>query len=105
MAPSKGMRGWAFENYWLFFAVTAYLICPWLLAFSTIPHLVEVYAGTSTASLLAVGVYGAGWGIGAVTFGLGVDALGLALGFALILGVSATTGTLVPLLVQPPARF
>ena len=31
MLPAKGMRGWAWENYWLIFAVTAYLICPWLL--------------------------------------------------------------------------
>ncbi|HWB98325.1 MAG TPA: L-rhamnose/proton symporter RhaT, partial [Bryobacteraceae bacterium] len=105
MLPSKGMRGWAWENYWLLFAVTAYLICPWLLALATIPHLLEVYAGATASSLVSVAVYGAGWGVGAVTFGLGVDALGLALGFAVILGVAATAGTLVPLLVQPPAHF
>jgi L-rhamnose-H+ transport protein len=105
MLPSKGMRGWAWENYWLLFAATAYLVCPWLLAAATIPRLFEVYATATASSLISVGIYGAGWGVGAVTFGLGVDALGLALGFALILGVSAVTGTLVPLLVDPPAHF
>ncbi len=105
MLPTKGMRGWAWENYWLLFAATAYLVCPWLLALVTIPRLFEVYSGATLSSLVSVGVYGAGWGVGAVTFGLGVDALGLALGFAVILGVAATTGTLVPLLVRPPARF
>jgi L-rhamnose-H+ transport protein len=50
-------------------------------------------------------VFGVGWGLGALTFGLGVDALGLALGFAVILGVATTSGAVIPLLVQPPERF
>ena len=28
MAPSKWMRGWDWENYWLIFAITAYLGLP-----------------------------------------------------------------------------
>src|SRR6266851_8777887 len=88
MAPSKWIRSWAWENYWLIFAVTAYLICPWALAIATIPQLFEIYSGASAPALAAVALYGAAWGIGAVTFGLGVDAIGLALGFAIILGVA-----------------
>jgi L-rhamnose-H+ transport protein len=75
------------------------------LALATIPRLFEVYEGTSAGSLAAIAVYGTGWGIGALTFGLAVEALGLALGFAVILGVAATTGAVVPLLVQPPQGF
>jgi len=105
MLPSKWMRGWAWENYWLIFAFSAYLVCPWLLALATIPRLADVYRGTPPATVLWVTVFGLGWGIGAVTFGLGVDAIGLALGFAVILGMAATSGTLIPLLVRPPAGF
>src|SRR5712692_7853427 len=105
MLPSKGMRAWAWENYWLIFATTAYLISPWILAFTTIPGLLNVYAGVSPRSLAAIVVFGIAWGIGAVTFGLGVDALGLALGFAVILGLVTTFGTLIPLMVTPPAHF
>ncbi len=105
MFPTKGMRGWAWENYWLIFAATAYLVCPWVLALATIPRLFEVYSGATPPSLVAVLVYGAAWGIGAVTFGLGVDAMGLALGFAVILGVAASAGTLIPLFVNPPANL
>jgi L-rhamnose-H+ transport protein len=97
MAPSKWIRGWAWENYWLIFAVTAYLVCPWVLAFATIPRLLEIYAGAARGALLAALVFGTGWGFGAVTFGLGVEALGLALGFAVILGVAATCGAVIPL--------
>jgi L-rhamnose-H+ transport protein len=105
MLPSKRMGGWNWENYWLVFAATAYLICPWLLAFATIPRLFEVYSGATSSSLAAVAIFGAGWGVGAVTFGLGVEALGMALGFAVILGIAATAGALIPLLVKPPENF
>jgi L-rhamnose-H+ transport protein len=105
MLPTKWIKGWVWENYWLVFASTAYLACPWILALATIPRLFEVYEGTSAGSLAAIAVYGTGWGIGALTFGLAVEALGLALGFAVILGVAATTGAVVPLLVQPPQGF
>ena len=102
MLPSKAMRGWAWENYWLVFAATAYLVCPWILALATIPRLKEVYLGATPASLVAIVVYGSAWGVGAVTFGLGVDAVGLALGFAVILGIAAAAGTLIPLIANPP---
>lgn len=101
MAPSKWIRGWAWENYWLLFAITAYLICPWTLALATIPRLFDIYAASPASAIGAAFLFGAGWGIGAVTFGLGVEALGLALGFAVILGVAATCGALIPLFFSP----
>jgi L-rhamnose-H+ transport protein len=100
MLPSKAMRNWAWENYWLIFATTAYLISPWFLAFATIPNLFRIYSGASTGTLAAVATFGCAWGAGALTFGLGVEALGLALGFAVILGTSAVFGTVIPLVVS-----
>ena len=97
MAPSKWIRGWAWENYWLLFAITAYLVCPWILALFTIPRLFEIYAASPSSALVSAFLFGAGWGVGAVTFGLGVEALGLALGFAVILGIAATCGAVIPL--------
>jgi L-rhamnose-H+ transport protein len=105
MLPTKGMRHWGWENYWLIFAITAYLVAPWLLAVTTIPHLFHVYSGASAGTWVAVAAFGIGWGAGALTFGLGVDALGLALGFAVILGTSAVFGTIVPLIAFPQKSF
>ncbi len=102
---AKWTRGWAWENYWLVFTAFAYLICPWALAFATVPHLGEVYAGTPISSFCWAALFGLCWGFGALTFGLGVDAIGLALAYAVIVGVSTTAGTLVPLMVNPPASF
>ncbi len=58
MLPTKWIRGWVWENYWLIFASTAYLVCPWILALATIPRLFEVYAGAGPDSLLSVAIYG-----------------------------------------------
>jgi L-rhamnose-H+ transport protein len=105
MLPSKWMAGWVWENYWLIFAFTAYLLCPWLLGLATVPHLVEVYGGISVSTMAQTMIFGAGWGLGALAFGLGIDAVGMALGYAIILGIAATAGTLIPLAVLRPPAF
>lgn len=105
LAPSKWIRRWEWENYWLIFAASAYLVCPWVMALSSVPRLWETYAGSNWLPLLKALGFGIGWGIGAVTFGLGVDAIGLALGFAVILGVAATAGTIIPLVFDRSAQL
>ena len=80
-------------------SVFAYLLFPWLIAILTVPHLWQILGETSGRSWGVIIFYGIGWGIGALTFGLGIAAVGLALGFAIILGITASVGALLPLLV------
>ena len=105
MVPMKFTRRWAWENTWLVFASTAYLLWPWLLAWAALPHLRSVISGTSLHSLVLIELFGLGWGFGALTFGLGVDLLGLGLGFTIMLGLSASAGSLIPLAVLSPAKL
>jgi len=105
MLPMKFTRRWAWENTWLIFSATAYLVWPWVLALLTIPHLGAAYASTSGRALLLLEVFGVGWGLGAVTFGLGVDRLGLALGFTVIIGLAASAGTLIPMIILSPGKL
>ncbi|TAM83327.1 MAG: hypothetical protein EPN47_04240 [Acidobacteria bacterium] len=105
MLPMKFTRRWAWENTWLVFSATAYLIWPWSLALLTVPHLGLVFGATGVRSLVLIGLFGVGWGLGALTFGLGVDMLGLALGFTVIIGVAASAGTLIPMIVLSPDRL
>ena len=105
MLPMKFTRGWAWENTWLVFSATAYLVWPWFLAALTLPHLGTAIASTSGRSLTLVALFGLGWGVGAVTFGLGVDKLGLALGFTIIIGLAASAGTLIPMVVFHPGKL
>ncbi len=102
MLPMKFTKDWAWENVWLIFAATAYLVLPWLIVLLTVPQFRQVLSDTSGATILRTLGFGLGWGLGALTFGLGVDYLGLALGFAVILGLTSAIGTLVPLAVLSP---
>ncbi|TAM80419.1 MAG: hypothetical protein EPN47_15985 [Acidobacteria bacterium] len=98
MLPMKWSRAWEWENTWLVFACTAYLLAPWALVLAGVPHAFHILASVHTATLMVVLLFGLGWGIGAATFGLGVAAVGMSLGFAVILGLTAVVGTLIPLL-------
>ncbi len=99
MLPMKFTSGWKWENIWLVFAFTAYLICPWLFVGLTTSGAGQVYADAGGARIALIMLMGLLWGFGALTFGLGVDAVGLSVGFTVILGFAATSGTLVPLLL------
>jgi L-rhamnose-H+ transport protein len=101
--PLKYTRQWKWENTWLAFTAAALLVIPWLLAAGFVPHLQDVYRGVPGRALLAPLIFGFLWGIAQVTFGLGISAVGMALAFAVVAGLSCLSGSLVPLLVLDPA--
>ena len=103
--PMKSTRNWAWENTWFVYALTGFLIWPWLFVLLTIPHPFTVLATTSVRSLVLVELFGLGWGIGATTFGLGVKRLGMALGYTIIIGLAATAGALIPMVVMAPEKL
>ena len=102
MLPMKFVRRWKWENVWLAFTLVSLLILPWALAFLLVRDLPAVYAALSPSDWLAPVAFGAGWGVAQVLFGLSIARLGLALGYAIIIGLGALFGTLVPLLAQDP---
>src|ERR1035438_4888200 len=57
-----------------------------------------LYAAVPWRELAILAGFGLAWGCGAVLFGLGMDMLGLTLGYPLIMGLNASMGTFVPLL-------
>lgn len=104
-APMKRMTGWQWENCWLVFAVSGLLVLPWIINFATVPNVANVYAAASPSTLLKVLLFGLLWGVGATLFGLGISRVGMALGFALILGITASFGSLLPLAILHPEQF
>jgi L-rhamnose-H+ transport protein len=103
--PMKSVRGWAWEKTWLLYAVVGMVIVPWLLVALVVPHPAEVYARVSATELARTALFGAGWGIGSVLFGLGVARVGTALAFAIVVSMTATLGSLIPLAVLQPAEL
>jgi L-rhamnose-H+ transport protein len=92
------MNRWRWENVWALWALLALFVLPWIVAFATVPKLLACYQTpeASHALLLVLG-FGAGYGIGAITFGLGIDAIGIALNFAIALGTATAVGSAIPL--------
>src|ERR1700737_2020562 len=104
-APMKRMSGWQWENSWLLFAFSGLVVFPWIVAFATVPDLTHVYSGASLSTLIRVVLFGVTWGTGATLFGLGISRVGMALGFALILGITASFGSLLPLAILHPEQL
>jgi L-rhamnose-H+ transport protein len=100
--PMKLMKRWKWEHIWLAYSVAGMVLVPWTVALLTTPHLAEVING---APLLLICGFGFAWGLGSVFFGLGLDRLGLGLGLALMMGIIAGVGSLVPLLVMKPSTL
>ena len=103
--PMKFTRQWAWENTWLGWTLFALGAFPPLLTLATVPSLGRVYAQTGAAPVLTVAGFGAGWGISQVFFGLAVDAVGIALAFSVILGISTAVGSLIPLIRLHPEKI
>src|SRR5450759_2225775 len=104
-APMKRMSAWRWENSWLLFALSGLIIFPWIINFATVPNVLGVYSGVSTSTLVKVVSFGLLWGAGATLFGLGISRVGLALGFALILGITASFGSLIPMAILHPEEL
>ena len=94
--PFKKVKGWAWESYWIIGGIFSWLIVPPLAAYLTIPHFGEIISQTPNSTILYTYIFGLLWGIGGLTYGLGVRYLGVSLGSSIILGLCMVFGALIP---------
>lgn len=97
--PMKRVRGWEWEHIWLAWALLGMIAIPLAVAAATVHDLGAVYRAAGLQPLARTALYGMVWGAGTVLFGLGIARVGLALGFAIILGTSSSLGTVIPLVM------
>jgi len=97
--PMKYSWRWPWENIWLAWSLLGLLVFPLILTLSTASQLGEIYAASRITVLAVIFAFGVGWGISQVLFGLGIDRVGVAVGFAIVVGLAAALGSLIPLLV------
>ncbi|MGA8030031.1 MAG: L-rhamnose/proton symporter RhaT [Bryobacteraceae bacterium] len=94
--PYRAVKRWSWETYWLVGGFFSWIIAPWILALLLTKDLFSVLAATSGKTLFWCYFFGLLWGIGGLTFGLTMRYLGLSLGMAIVLGLCAVFGTLMP---------
>lgn len=101
--PMKRTTKWAWENTWLVWAVSGLLVIPWIVAAFTVADPLTAVSQCNAGSLLLVILFGLLWGIGALTFGQSVSAIGIGLTFAIAIGLTTAIGSLVPMAANPGA--
>ena len=94
--PYKKVKGWHWESYWIVGGLFSWLIVPPLAAWLTIPGFAEIIRATDISTLFITFFFGLLWGIGGLTYGLGVRYLGVSLGSSIILGLCMVFGALIP---------
>jgi L-rhamnose-H+ transport protein len=103
--PMTLTKKWEWEHTWATFSFLGMFIFNWILTFIFIPNIFSVYNAVPSWDIIVLILFGAGWGIGAILFGLGMDKLGMALGYPIIMGLIASLGSLIPLLIFFPATL
>lgn len=94
--PFKKVKGWAWESYWIVGGFFSWLIVPPLAAYLTIPNFTEIISAAAPSVKTVTYSMGLIWGIGGLTYGLGVRYLGMSLGNSITLGFCSAFGALVP---------
>ncbi|HZT71344.1 MAG TPA: L-rhamnose/proton symporter RhaT [Terriglobia bacterium] len=103
--PMKRMGRWRWENTWLVYSIAGMLILPWIMVFTTVPRFTNVLAEAQGPTIAEVVTFGFCWGVGSTLFGLGITRVGMALTFAIVLGITASLGSLLPLIVFHPNQL
>jgi L-rhamnose-H+ transport protein len=101
-APMKKISNWEWENTWFIYALVAFLVMPIATTFILVPGLGGIYAQVDHSVIIKTLLTGFLYGIGSVTFGLGLYLAGLSMGYSLIIGLTSVTGSLIPMLLLSP---
>jgi L-rhamnose-H+ transport protein len=101
--PMTLTRHWKWEHNWAVFSLLGMLVFNWIIAAQVLPDLAGAYGDTPARDLQVLLLFGALWGVGAILFGMGMDRLGMALGYPIIMGLILSLGALIPLLFLNPS--
>jgi L-rhamnose-H+ transport protein len=92
--PIKTARIWKFHHIWTVHSLLAMVVLPWAVAFYAVPNLGEILGSVPTRGWLILAALGLLFGVGSLLYGVAVDLLGIALGFAIQLGLSIVLGAI-----------
>lgn len=98
--PQKKVSQWSWQTYWLAQAFVCWFLLPIIVAWLTIPDLLEVLREAPTNAMWKSFGLGMAYGIGGTAFGLTIRYLGFSLTYAISIGISCVVGTLLPPLVR-----
>ncbi len=98
--PINKIKKWSWESYWLIQGVFAWLVFPFLGLLLSVPEghtvgeLFSLMGADPKATWMTI-LFGMLWGVGGLTFGLGMRYLGVALGQSIGLGLCSGLGAIL----------
>lgn len=103
--PMRYMGRWSWENVWGLFILVSCVIMPVVIARATVPDFMEVIGQAPHRAVVLACVLGFAWGFGAIMFGQGISAVGISMANTLVLAISASFGSFIPILLLAPERL
>jgi L-rhamnose-H+ transport protein len=97
--PMTLTKKWHWEHTWAAFSLLGMWVLNWAITLWLIPDILSIYQAVPAKDIIVLALFGCGWGVGAILFGMGMDKLGMALGYPIIMGLIASLGALIPLVV------
>lgn len=101
----KFMQRWRFETIWLGYAIIAFLIIPFVVAWAINPTNAIAFAEVAASLKWLIVLGGLCFGIGQVCFAFAINRIGMGLGFLLNIGIGTVLGSLFPLVAQHPDQL
>jgi L-rhamnose-H+ transport protein len=96
--PLKTTRTLKFDHIWMIHSLLAMGLFPWAFAIAIVPGWSGILRSVPAPGWLGLMAWGVLFGVGSLLYGVAVDLLGIALGFAIQLGLSIVLGALLPLI-------
>src|ERR1700722_7284217 len=100
--PMRFLGRWSWENVWSLFIAVSCLAMPTLIVLVTTPHAWMIVSEAPRHALLIAVAAGFAWGFGAIMFGQSVSAIGISLANTLVLAISSSLGSILPILLLAP---
>jgi L-rhamnose-H+ transport protein len=103
--PMKYLGRWTWENVWAIFILISCVLMPIIFVKATAPGFAKILASAPHGAVAAAILAGFAWGFGAIMFGQGVSAVGMSMTNTLVLALSASLGSFLPLGLLAPEKL
>lgn len=103
--PMKCMKVYRFEHWWLVAMTTGLIFIPWGVTLSCCPNAAHALASIPWRPLVIANLWSAAWGVANVLGGLCFVRIGVALTTAILTGLGASIGVILPMIVKGSGVF
>lgn len=103
--PFKLMRKYQFEHWWFVSCVAGLIVMPWAITLLGCPQPFTALRSVPVEAVLLGNLFALGWGIANVMCGLCFVRIGVALTGAILTGLGASAGAILPLILKGSGRF